>query len=630
MRSSGAQLKTSVIRGATVCARRLTGRFRFVALLAAVVVSAAALFGGSVFAASNGNQLQGFFGAVIAENSGSFDVETNAGTQITLLVATSTQFEAPDGSSLTLKDIPLGAKVGVLAQGSGNVLTALQVMPESVTPAWQHKVVTVAQVSNGIATGVDDSGQVTWLELGANATSSLVGQVVTVIGREDNGQFKVNSIVSISQQIDRLQNLAGQLLTESQHAQTASQRGQAAAQFQVIKTQLQAAIQDHLNLVNAALSKVSIGLKVSLETQLQRTQARYVQTLISVGDSKAAAVSTVRQQTAVGTIAQFDRSNGRIQLNIPDRGSLELSVGSSTVVEFESGSGTIEDLAPDQRVIVRYSRDSGLVSQIRVQTQTQIEGVVTVVDTRDGKLTLKPDAGTTTTVSINSSTRITVDGKKAGLGQIQPDMTLTATVQVPANIAVALAAEDQGVVAGTIESVNPKDGAISVLTKGGATVNFTVTDRTRIEQEGLAFSIFGLATGSPVQIRFDLATGRALDIRQSAREASSTSSTTTTSEVQGTIYQVSPGSGTLTVTQDNGQQMGVATGTSTTISLDGRRVGLSSLSAGNRVQIHIGDRTQAKGSGTQIATSIDAFATKLSGDQGGATSTLSSIGTEVR
>lgn len=125
---------------------------------------------------------QGLMGEVTAKDGVSITIKTNKGAIEVVVVTSNTVYSKPGQAAASLADVVVGARIAVLAQKVGEVLTASQViiMPPP-PPAPFHVQGTVTTVAGSTITITDKDGKITTLTLPAGAAGVSVGDRVNIV-----------------------------------------------------------------------------------------------------------------------------------------------------------------------------------------------------------------------------------------------------------------------------------------------------------------------------------------------------------------------------------------------------------------------------------------------------------------
>jgi DNA-binding beta-propeller fold protein YncE len=129
-------------------------------------------------------------------------------------------------------------------------------------------------------------------------------------------------------------------------------------------------------------------------------------------------------------------------------------------------------------------------------------------------------------------------------------------------------ADARAEVDGTIDSIDTKANTVTILTEDGAELILDITNNTKVKIEGVLFGLTGLSEEMAVKVKYDSATGEALEIKAEERERHRTSEKDE-AQVTGTVNIIDSDSGEVTITLDNGRTIILTLGAETEIEVDG-------------------------------------------------------------
>ena len=209
-----------------------------------------------------------------------------------------------------------------------------------------------------------------------------------------------------------------------------------------------------------------------------------------------------------GRILRTDPTTGALVVRVerpdgtPDGNTLTIATDANTRVTIDGLNGSVKKLAANMRVVIRPFQ--GAATSISATVPPVLIGKVSSADANS---IVVLDGSVAVTVLMDDSTRVIVDGRRAG----RNDVAANVMVKVVPGAGVAAEVETKSPVtsvAGLLVSLNRTAGKIGVLPKGGQQVNFTVDARTRVTINGGLARFNNLAPGMDVTVKFngDMAT----------------------------------------------------------------------------------------------------------------------------
>ncbi len=182
---------------------------RALLLVALVALAGVSSFGALLAAPGAQAERQAMFGEVVSNDAGVLTLALKSGETTTVTVVDETELRVPDVEAPTSADIPVGARVALVAESREErlVVTKLQVIPSRVRQ--RHITLTVIDVVDNTVIAETENGAEVIVELEFEPTEDLVGQVVTFVGVQvDATRFRARSATSIRKIVERLENHA--------------------------------------------------------------------------------------------------------------------------------------------------------------------------------------------------------------------------------------------------------------------------------------------------------------------------------------------------------------------------------------------------------------------------------------
>jgi len=278
-----------------------------------------------------------------------------------------------------------------------------------------------------------------------------------------------------------------------------------------------------------------------------------------------------------------------------------VKVGASTIIVRNKAAATIATLKLGDSIIAKYDPVNLNAKAIVAHTpQKTVTGVVASVNIATKTIVIKLwPSGTKLKLTENTSTAILRNKVATSLSNVQ----MGDWVQVKYNpmtklanlISAASLAPKQKQIAGTVASVNPAAGTVSINAgKGGKATVLKTNASTAVLKNGAAAGVGKLKKGDKIQARFDPAS-------KLASKVEAETGGPWDGIVVGLVSAVDTNANTVTITSwffGDDVTLNVVENT-TAITLDGNLVGLGDL--------QVGDKAQAKyDSSSMNASVIDA------------------------
>lgn len=555
-------------------ARLLHRQTTAIAIVVAMVALIWAGLGSALAAPAAQEAKEGIFGGVTAKGESSFTVKTNQGATVELAVTTTTQFRVPGQAEASFSDLAVGSRVAVLAQGNA----ALKVMVVPGEPQSEHRLLTVVEVQGKTIVAEDSQGNRVVVELDHEVSPDIIGQLVTFIGEksEQSDRFKAKAEMKIEQVVKRLETHAKNVEAEVKAEANAEVKAKKERDLVELKARLEANMQQHLNLFAQLIAKAPEQAKASLQAALEMTLKGYQAELEAVGISKADAEAKLKLRTLHGSVEAINLAAGEITVQSHETATISLKVTDDTRIRIGENTGSLADVSIGDQVTVRFASETMVAAEVRVQVEAKAEGTIKSVDAAAGQVVITLSNGATLALALTSTTVIEVNDQKVTAA----DLSVGASVEVKYNsktmTALKIETETMAKVMGTVKSVDAASGTATVLTPEGKEITVQVTDTTRVHIRGLLFGLLGLSAGMKVEVKYDLATGVASEIKAK-------SDGKLTAEVTGTVKSVDSASSTVSILTQEGAEVTVKISDITRVQIGGVLSGLLGVSAGMRV-----------------------------------------------
>ena len=142
-------------------------------------------------------------------------------------------------------------------------------------------------------------------------------------------------------------------------------------------------------------------------------------------DSSAAIEIRVKMESkAQGTIQSVDSANHRLTLELTDGTALTLTVTEHTKIQMNREVVSIDELPADSRVELEYNPATMEVLKIEVETQGEVEGTISSIDTEANTITILTEDGAELTLDITDNTRINIERILFGLTGLSEGMAV--------------------------------------------------------------------------------------------------------------------------------------------------------------------------------------------------------------
>jgi hypothetical protein len=283
-------------------------------------------------------------------------------------------------------------------------------------------------------------------------------------------------------------------------------------------------------------------------------------------------------------VEAIDTQANEVTIKSSGDATVRLKLTNDTQILIGGKAGDLSNIAVGDLVKVRYDSEASVAAEIRVQTEAEAHGTVRSVDTAKGQLVIALDNGAILTLKLTPNTGIEVNHKKAAAADLKTNASVEVEYNIKAMEAREVEASTKAGVRGTVRTVNPTSGTVTIRTDEGKEIALKVTNSTKVDIQGLLFGILGISPGMTVKAEFDLTNGEAVALKASA-EARGEGRERAESKAHGTIASTDSAGGKVTVNLDGGGTLAVSTNGDTQIELNGQRAAAANLQAGARVKI---------------------------------------------
>ena len=542
---------------------------------------------------------QGLFGSVTAKSTSSFTIATNQGTTVVLAVASTTTFREPGQATATLAALAVGDRVAVLAEGQGASLTAAKVMLVPAEPRREHRTLTVVDVSGRTIDAQDSDGNQVTVTLDHDVSADIKGQIVAFIGdrSQQSDRFKANAEVKIADVVKRLQDNAAKVEVEAKTAANADAKAAKDRQLADLKARLEANMQRHLDLFAELIAKAPPQAQDALKAALDKTLVAYKAELGAIGTAKGEIEARLGLRTVQGTVESVNAQTGQVVIRLAGDARLTLNVTKDTQIRIGDKTGSLADIAPNDRVTARYDAGTMTAAALRVEIEATAHGTIKGVDPAQGQIVLTLGNGGTLTLKLTSATDISVNGKKATAADLKANATAEVKYNSKTMEALQIRAQSMARVQGTVRGLDQAARTVTILTDDGKQVTVKVDSSTRVVIAGVLNGLLGITAGMKVDARYDMATNIAseLTVRQ---ERQGQPAAQAAARAAGTVTAVDATKGTVTLGLDGGGTITLRVDGKTQIKVDGHDGALTG--------VHVGDRVRASyGTDTLLASALE-------------------------
>ncbi|HLF03686.1 MAG TPA: hypothetical protein VI855_00490 [Dehalococcoidia bacterium] len=431
-------------------------------------------------------QRRGVFGSVTAKGENTLTLTLRGGETLVLTVNEQTQFQVPGKVRSTFSDVGTGTRVAALVRRDADGLTALKVMPMQDQPQREHRVLTVVEVNGRTLTAQDAQGKQITVELNHEINPDLAGQLTTFIGehsQQSNNRFKANAEVKIEQIVERLEAHTARLQDEAGAEADDAARIRKEHEATQLMDRLEANRQRHLDRLEQVIDKAPLDARYALKQAMIRFEAQ---------QAEARARFEAQQEEARARFKEMYEARLRA---------------------LENPQG----MPPERPGVVRPRPDA-------VGTNLgphALQGVVQAVDARAGKLTLMTVDGKVVTLEAGQGFDISLGDRIVPLWEVTAGAKVTIHYSQDrlAVDAVQVKNEEWTVLTGTLMSVEPAAGTVTVGTREGSVQTLKVGP-SALPQARVAIKELGaLLPGTQVVIKYRTSGGEVIELAFGRTEA---------------------------------------------------------------------------------------------------------------
>lgn len=289
-----------------------------------------------------------------------------------------------------------------------------------------------------------------------------------------------------------------------------------------------------------------------------------------------------------GTIVSLDAS-GNLTVATPARGSVPagqvtLATDTGTTVTLDGRSATLADLKPQMSVQVKPPTGTASSLVARTPPATSVAGTIGSIDVGSGMMSVAPSMmktpGEMMNIQTNANTKVKVDNKPAGVGDLRNGMFAVMSVRLGMALTINAQTPPPVPLAGTIISIDDS-GAIVVETPGTPPVQTTVVTgaQTLVTVDGKQASLTVLRPDMSVEIL--PATGTATSIHAHTPLVDLRPLVGTIVGTDGANITVQ----TWMMGSATGTQTTVATNSDTKVTINGRTASPADLVVGMSVEV---------------------------------------------
>lgn len=203
-----------------------------------------------------------------------------------------------------------------------------------------------------------------------------------------------------------------------------------------------------------------------------------------------------------GTIRAVDPGNRTVAIHTRRGATVVLHTNERTEITRNGEPARLADLQPGDSAEAIYDTVTLLASQIAargavVSHEARVEGVIESVDLQNRSLTIVPRSGAPITLRVTPNTRITLDGRPAGLEDLARGFLVGALYNDTTFEALRIAAEGLAEVRGIVRDVGVTQGTLTIAV-GERAITLFVAPYTTISLNGRPATLEDLARGYQV------------------------------------------------------------------------------------------------------------------------------------
>ncbi|MBI5951397.1 MAG: hypothetical protein HY865_07050 [Chloroflexi bacterium] len=278
-----------------------------------------------------------------------------------------------------------------------------------------------------------------------------------------------------------------------------------------------------------------------------------------------------------GIIAAVDATASTVTIT-PQGGGMDvvLTVDAITLIKRNDKPATLADLQMGDKVEAKYNAVTLVASKIEAELDlSELEGVISALDSTAGTVTVTRQDSTTVTVTVNPTTLIKRNKKAATLADLQ----LGDKVEVKYNAMTLIASKIEAKLnlselKGIITALDSAAGTVTVTRQDNTTVTVTVDASTLIKRNKKAATLADLQLGDKVEVKYNAVTLLASKIEAKLN----------LSELKGIITALDSAASTVTVTRKDGTTVTVTVDVNTLIKRNGKLATFADLQLGDKVE----------------------------------------------
>lgn len=505
---------------------------------------------------------RGVFGSVTAKGQNTLTLLVNSGETLVLTVNKQTQFQVPGKAGSTLSDVGAGTRVAALVQRDADGLTALKVMPMHHQPQREHRVLTVVKVDGKTLIAQDAQGNQITVELAHEVSPALAGQLTTFVGEhsQQSNRFKANAEVKIEHIAERLEAHATRLQEEAGTETDDSARIRKEQDARHLRDKVETNRQRHLDRLEQVIDKAPREAKRALEQARDRFEAQQKEDRARFEAQQEQARARFKEQYEArlralenpqgmpperpgvirprpdavdansgpralqGVVQAVDASTGKLILMTVDGKVVTLQVGQEFDIRLGDRTVPLSEVAAGAKVTVHYNRDRSAVDGVQVKNEAWevLMGTVKSVDAAAGTVTIVTREGEERTLKLSPSAPQQVLGGSKELQNVQPGTEVIVKYRMSRGEVIELTFgrvdevqvknEAWDVLTGTLMSVEPDAGTVTVGTREGSVLTLKVSPAAPQQARGAIKELANVRPGTQVTIKYRTSGGQIIDL----------------------------------------------------------------------------------------------------------------------
>lgn len=420
---------------------------------------------------------------------------------------------------------------------------------------------------------------------------------------------------------------------------------------------LQVAADSNLKVAGSETTLANLAAQVGAQVTVQyNAETKAVSRLVAGTDGKARAQAATVLDIR-GTIKSVDAAKGTVTIIADSGASVVVKVASDGEIRLGGAKVSVSGLGAriGSRVETELNASRGAASTVDADTEASVNasGQIKAVDVGNGTITLTNQAGQETTLSLDSDSKVMVNGSLVTLGQLRSMVGSAVTVE---NGQDSKAADGAGkptdargqvttTVAGTVKSIDAAAGTVTITANTGTDVVLKIGANSQILVGSSVATLADLAarTGAQVMAQYDGKTNELVRFEagvQAQGQAGAPGTTTAagsgsvstgstgsasgtpaagspdsarpagTATVAGVLKMVNAASGTITVAAEGGQDVVLKLAVDTRVVVNGSASSVATLVAqvGSSVTVEYNVETK-----TTVSISATGQATGVAG-----------------